>query len=201
MKKVLVTLTLLAVLTGPAFAQVGGAVESVKVGLNLYGGGGLSFPAADLGDGWKTGYHGTVGVGFSFIPAVETVARYAYHSFPLDAEEDVDGDFTVSEYGLDFRVGLSAPGLNFKPYALVGAGAAKYDVSVKTGADIADQVVNEMIDAFEPKTKLYYCFGGGMKVNAFPRMNFFLEGRYTKISVPDGDAVYIPLTVGLNISL
>jgi opacity protein-like surface antigen len=190
MKIFITAVIAIALCTAPAAAQV-------SLGFNIYGGGGLSTPTTDLSDLCKSGYHGMAGLGFSPVPMLETVARFGYHSFPF--KEDDDENFTISEYGLDVRANLAAPGLKFRPYALIGAGVAKYNFS----QDIFDIISGTLGDlgSLEPKTKFFYCFGGGIKVNALPKLNFFLEGRYCKISVTEGNLDYIPITGGLNISL
>lgn len=200
MKKLCIIAALALLMAVPAHAQLGSATEAAKIGINIYAGGGLSFPMGDLGDGWKTGYHGMGAISMRFFPAVETTARYAYHSFPIDVD-DGDADFTVAEYGLDLRVNLSPPGLNFSPYALVGIGAAKFDFKINTGDPALDDFVNAAFDQLEPETKFFYCFGGGIKVKALPRLNFFLEGRYSKIAISESDISYLPFTIGLNLSL
>jgi opacity protein-like surface antigen len=166
----------------------GFASAQVGVGINLYAGGGLTLPLNDLKSACKTGYHGTAGVGYSMVPGLEAVARYAYHSLPVKddvkslvvfAGAPVADNYTIAEYGLDIRANLAAPALKVRPYALVGAGMA----------DIPG------------KSKFFYAFGGGIKVAAMPKLNFFLEGRYSKVSVDEGTYDFIPLAIGLNLSL
>lgn len=193
MRKSLLSLLVLLFCFGPAWGQ--------GTGLNLYGGGGISVPMGDLKGFWESGYSGTIGVGLGLIPTLETVARFSVHTFPLDDDKYGGVDFTVHEYGLDIRANLSAPGRPFRPYALIGVGMAKYDFSEKMIDDAVADGVSSSLEKLEPKTKFFYNIGGGFKVRAMPKLNFFLEGRYTKIQVPHGKIDYFPITIGLNISL
>ena len=170
-------------------------------GLNLYGGGGVSIPMGDLKDFWKSGYHGTIGVGLGLIPTLETVARFSTHTFPLDDNKYGGVDFTIKEYGIDVRANLSHPGRPLRLYALIGIGMAKYDFSEKMIDDAVADEVTTGLEKLEPETKFFYNIGGGFKVRAMSKISFFLEGRYTKIQVPNGKIDYFPITIGLNISL
>jgi hypothetical protein len=188
MRRIWYAIVVLNLLAAAVAAQPG-------LGLNLYGGGGISFPSSDLSDIGKTGYNGLVAVGISMVPSIETAARFAYNSFPV--KEGGSDKFTVSEYGVDIRANLAAPGFNFRPYALIGGGFAKYNFPTTLPAGILDGALK----GIEPKTKLFYCFGGGIKVNALPKVNFFLELRYTKLAAFDKNFDYLPLSAGLNLSL
>lgn len=188
MKRICWSIMFACLLAGAAAAQPG-------IGFNLYGGGGVSIPSSDLGDVGKTGYHGSVAVGISPVPSMETAARFAYNSFGI---KDVDGEkFTVSEYGLDIRANLAAPGFNFRPYALVGGGLAKYDFP----STLPTEMLEGALTGVKPDTKFFYCIGGGIKVNALPKVNFFLEARYTKLAAEDQNLDYLPLSIGLNLAL
>lgn len=189
MKRIIAAVVILTTAVSPVMSQ--------GLGINFYAGGGLSVPMENLKDLWKTGYQGSVGLGLTPVPTLETVARFGYHAFPSKKDSTGNKDFTISEYGLDVRANLAAPGFKFRPYALIGAGFAKYEFATTT----VDQVVGAALEGLEPKTKFFYCFGGGIKVNAAPKLNFYLEGRYTKISVPMGKIDYIPISMGLNLSL
>ena len=192
MKKIIALLAVLIILGSTASAQRG-------MGINLYGGGGLTFPTSDLGDMTKTGYHGMLGFGLNLVPTLETVGRVAYHTLGLKDETGSDGDFTVSEYGVDVHAYMADPTVNFKPYALIGAGWTKYDFPSEITSALGD--LGAGFSDLEQETKFYYAFGGGLKVDAAPKLKFFMELRYTKISVKDVSFNHFPITVGLNLSL
>ena len=175
------------------------AVGQAEVEIGVYAGGGLTVPTGDLSDLVKTGYNGSLGLGLNMVPTFETVARFSYNSFKLKEDTGTDGDYTVSEYGIDVRANLSAPTQGARPYALIGVGLAKIDFP----SQLIEGLPSEIESAYEglkPDTRFFYCFGGGIKVQAAPRLNLFLEGRYTKISAADVNLDYFPITVGLNIS-
>jgi hypothetical protein len=179
MKIAIAILGMMSIMAGLSSAQP-------TSGINAYAGGGATFPFNDLNTFWENGYHGTVGVGFRLTPGLEGVARYAFHTFPAEEDvilpeglADISEDFDINEYGIDIRANLAAPGLGFRPYGLVGAGIAK----------------------MPDKSEFFYSIGGGFKVSAIPRLNFFLEGRYMRVSVNDFEFSYAPVTVGLNLSL
>lgn len=179
MKTVILTIALIILVAGTSSAQTG-------LGFNLYAGGGGDVPLDDLKTYWKTGFHGTIGLGRSLSPGIEIVARYAYHTFPTEGLSDTvqlfgnsEADLDLHEYGIDFRANLAAPGLKFRPYGLIGLGFVKIPSA----------------------NKFFYCVGGGFKVAAMPKLNFFLEARYTRITLDDFEVGYVPITIGLNLSL
>ncbi len=166
MKTTIGMFAVLLLLAGPGMAQVG-------LGINFYGGGGLTFPSGDLNDIVKNGYHFTLGAGYSPVPMLETVGRYARHALPLD--NDSDEDFTMTEYGVDVRARIVAPGASAKPYVLIGAGFAKYDFPQAAFDDLSG-AMDAALGGLEPKTKFFYCFGAGIKVSAVTKLNFFSGG-------------------------
>jgi hypothetical protein len=184
MKWLLTTVMLLGLGAATATAQP-------AMGINIYAGGGIAIPSSDLNDIGKTGYHGAVAVGISPVQSIETAARFAYYSYSL--KDGGDEKFKISEYGLDIRANLAAPGINFWPYALVGGGFAKIDFT--------PSALDPSFTGVKPETKLFYCIGGGVKVYVLPKLNLFLEGRYAKLSVSDYNLDYLPISVGLNLYL
>lgn len=182
---------ILILMTAPAIAQV-------SVGINLYAGAGYSSPTSDLNDITKNGFHYMAAAGYSPIPSFELTGRFAKHTLGFEGSDDLD--FEISEYGADLRASLPLPGQRIKPFALIGAGAAK----LKFPQSELDQLIDDLtlqLTGLEPKTKLYYSIGAGFKVNALPKLNFFLEGRYTRVNADGGDLNYFPITAGLNLSL
>jgi opacity protein-like surface antigen len=183
MKKLILTLAAVMLLAGVSAAQTG-------IGLNAYIGGSVAVPMNDLNKFWNTGYQGMVGVGFNLTAGLEGVARFAYNSFPDDPQAvikdandssfaNMTQDFLIREYSLDIRANLGAPEFRMRPYALIGVGLAKLNSD----------------------DKFFYSIGAGFKVTAMPRLNFFLEERYTLISFDTYDVGFIPVTLGLNLSL
>jgi len=183
MKIIYTVIAIILMAASTASAQIG-------LGLNLSAGGGLSLPVSDLSGNWKTGYHGMAAISFSRIPQMEPAVRYAYHRFAAKNDAGSGTHLTIQEYGLDLKVKLSPPGLGVKPYALVGAGAAKAKLSDDSSSTISFS-----------GTKFYYAFGGGILIGLIPRVDFFTEIRYTRISVSSGSVGCVPITVGLNLGI
>jgi hypothetical protein len=58
-----------------------------------------------------------------------------------------------------------------------------------------------VLGGLEPKTKFYYCFGGGIKNKIFFKTSFFLELRYIKMTASNGNLDFLTSAAGLNLSL
>jgi len=155
------------------------------MGLNLYGGGGLTAPFADVEDSWKVGGHGSVAFGYPLTAGLEGAGRYSYHSFPLGDNPDsvsfadVNDHLIIHEFAGEVRAQLTPPGLKIRPYGIIGAGLA----------------------GLPDRTEFFYCVGGGFKFSAAPNIDFFIEGRYSLISVEDYSVSYVPVTIGIHIAI
>lgn len=173
------TILLLCLLTVPASAQSG-------LGISGYAGGGISFPFQDLNTFWDPAFHGTVGIGVRLTPGLDAVGRYAYRSFGIDkdvivdeAANEIGGDFKIHEYGVDISANLSAPGIPVRPFGLIGVGLAKIDGD----------------------SEFFYSIGAGIKAGLMPKIDLLAEIRYNKLTMDDLDIGYLPITVGLAVSL
>jgi len=178
MKAVLSAAIILILMAGTASAQV-------SMGLDFYGGGGISIPLQDVKTGWKIGGQGSLAAGYAVTPGLETVVRYSYLSFPTKSDL-LDSSFanseeklTVHEASLELHGQLAAPTNRARPYGLVGLGLA----------NLPDD------------NYFFYCVGGGLKIFAMPSVNFFVEVRYSWVSVTNFSVNYVPLTAGINLSL
>jgi hypothetical protein len=190
------TLLILSILI---FAFHLGAAGQAGIGIDLYGGGGFSIPTEDLNDFWNTGYNLSAAVGYKLLPPLETAARFTYHRLPLAGDASGDKDFTMKEYGIDLRAEIATPTAAARPYVLIGLGAIKYEFSTETVG--VEDLPGRVLGGLEPKTKFYYCFGAGIKNKVFLKTSFFLELRYMKMTASNGKLDFLPVTIGLNISL
>ncbi len=177
--KYFMILIVILMLTGISSARIG-------PGLNIYAGAGINFPTDDLNTTWKDGYHGAAAIGHLLTPGLEGCLRYAYHTFPTEIDSTIDPnfadtkkDFDVHEFNIDFRANLAVPVSRFRPYGLIGIGLAKTP----------------------DENKLFYCVGGGFKMSLLPKISLFLEGRYTRVTFDSFDVGYIPITLGVSLSL
>lgn len=165
------------------FAAISSA--QTNMGLTLYAGGGPAAPFADVQDSWKIGGHGSAAFGFPLTGGLEGVGRYSYYSFPLGDDPDpvsfadTDDDLTIHEFAAEVRAQLAPPGVKIRPYGIIGAGLA----------------------GPPNRTEFFYCVGGGFRFSAAPNIDFFVEGRYSLISVEDYSVSYIPITIGLQIAI
>ena len=183
--KTVAILLLVSFLTASVSAQL-------SIPIKLYAGGGLSLqdkPPA-FNDWYKSGRHLTAGVCYSFMPMVELVGNFEYHTFSsnfgnIGGELVGGGDIKAAMFGVQARMKPSVPLFPIKPYALAGVGMAKVTQSdfdwppeTKIGWDVAFEL--------EDQTKFYYSFGGGILYSFIPKVSFFAEARYTTIQIDGG---------------
>ena len=157
---------------------------ATSAGLNLSIGGGVAVPLQDLKTYWKSGASGSAVIGYKLTPGFEPALRYAMSLFPSRGEPyetfaKTYEDMTLKEFAGEIRAHLTPPGVGMRPYALAGAGAAW----------VPD------------KGRFYYYIGGGIRTALTPRLDLFVEGRYAVVSVEDYSISYIPVIIGISISL
>ena len=195
MKKVAFTLCIVLVFAIGASAQI-------SKPFTVYAGGGMSLPMSPDGfkDVQKTGYHGTVGLGFNVIPMFQLVAKIEYHSFTADqteyslalgTTEDVEGGtFTPLMFGADARYAFNLPAAPLAPYVFGGAGLARVSWS--------DVSYGTTTLAFEDQTKFYYNVGAGFEFDISPMASLFVQGRYVSIATDNDPTVMVPISVGIK---
>jgi hypothetical protein len=178
MKTAMIATTLLILMAGVASAQT-------SLGLDFYAGAGITIPLQDVKTGWKIGGQGSLAAGYIFTPGLQAVARYSYYSFPSKGEK-IDSSFAnteeklaVKEGSLEIHGQLSPPTSRVLPFGFVGIGLA-----------------NLSEDNF-----FFYCVGGGLKFPTLPKLNFYIEARYSWVSVTDFSVNYVPVSAGINLSL
>lgn len=156
------------------------AQSPVRFGL----GGGLTMPQSDLGDAFKSGFHGQVMLGFGMMALpVKLRADLSYNN--LGAEDGgllgSDDDFRAIGGALNAIVGMG--GIGVKPYLTGGAGF--YNWKVGDGDAQNDFGLN-----------------GGVGLEfSLTGMSTFLEVRYVKLFVGDEfddlSAAFVPITFGI----
>ncbi len=178
MKTAVCMAMMFVLMTGIASAQV-------SLGLDFYAGAGISIPLQDVKTGWKIGGQGSLAGGYTVTPGLETVVRYSYYSFPAKGDK-LDSSFanfkeklTVKEASIEMHGQLSAPTNRARPYGFIGLGLA----------NLPDD------------NYFFYCVGGGLKFFVIPKINLFIEARYSWISVMNFSVNYVPITAGINLSL
>lgn len=199
MKKMLVALTLLVTLAATASAQVPSP-------FSLYAGGLISLPQgpSSFKDGYKNGWHGSLGLGWKLMPNLQAVAKAEVHSFGLDYEQSglaasnptlTGGTNRVMMFGVDGRFGVGVPAAPVKPFALAGIGMAKVDFTEFSGDALATSLNAGAPDA---QTKMYWNIGAGIELKGSPMFAFFAQIRYVSIATDGEPEKFIPFTLGLR---
>lgn len=178
-------------------------------------GGGISsiHKPESMTDYFRRGYSGSAAYGFGIIPGVSIHGMIEYNRFALDTDRfkeiaalldmypEVSGDdlSVISVFALArVRLLLLAPGSS--PYAIGGVGyvnARTSDVSL-TYPDPDD---NHVISVRNSQSGTAITIGAGFDFGFAPKMSIFIEGRYVRAFFKDETFSYIPLKVGLNISM
>jgi len=89
MKKILIAATIVLVVPVLVAAQT-------PQPFSLYVGSAVSLPTSPeaFADFYKTGFHGSVGVGYKVSPGLQAVGKVEYHRFKLDYDADhYDDDY------------------------------------------------------------------------------------------------------------
>ena len=98
----------------------------------------------DFSEAYKTGFHGSVGVGFAVMPKMQLVGKVELHRFavdfdadPLMAAENISGgNNNLLMFGADARYSLSVPAAPIKPFLLGGIGLARISASDFEGSSL-----------------------------------------------------------------
>ena len=199
MKKVMFVLVAVIAMSAAASAQVSSPVS-------LYVGGLVSIPNSpdNFSEAYKTGFHGTVGVGFNVSPKMQLVGKIELHSFavdfdsdPLLAAENISGGTNnLLMFGGDARYSLSMPASPIKPYLLGGIGLARISASDYEGTSALVTGLNDF--NMEALTKFYYNIGAGVDLASTPMFGLFAQVRYVSIATEDEASSFIPITLGLK---
>jgi hypothetical protein len=203
MKKLILTLIALLVMSAVSMAQVGTPGSPVS----WYAGAFLSLPTSPEGftDNWKLGYHGMVGAGFNVAPKIQMIGKIEYHKFGADIDAVAPGSTGVDGggintwmFGADAKMNLGAPAVPMKPYILGGLGIASLKFNEYETSDTALATSLNSGSTGETVSKVYFNFGGGVEFGLGPKTSWFLQARYVSVATEGSALTYIPLTVGLK---
>jgi opacity protein-like surface antigen len=198
MKNTLLTIAAVLLFAVAVSAQVSSPVS-------LYVGGALSLPQSpeSFSETFKTGFHGSVGVGYKVMPSLQVVGKLEYHRFAVDFEntelaaENISGGHNnVLMYGADARYGLSVPAFPLKPFLLGGVGFARLSATEFDGS--SDLVASLNDSQAESQTKFYYNVGAGIELSSGPLFGLFAQARYVSVSTDNESSSFIPITLGLK---
>lgn len=199
MRKVLMIAAALLVLPALASAQA-------PTPFSIHVGGLVSLPNSpdQFADAYKTGFHGSVGLGYKLFPGLQAVGKVEYHRFELDhgadpwlATLEIDGGHNnMWMFGVDGRWAFNVPQAPFKPYALGGVGMARISVTEFEGAGLLAAGLNE----FQPEaqSELYFNVGGGLEFLTGPMWSLFGQVRYVSVQTEGEASTFIPITIGLK---
>jgi opacity protein-like surface antigen len=200
MKKTIMTLLCVTLLASAAMAQTPSVTP--KLPFSLYGGGLFTVPQSpnEFSDQFKTGFHGTVGLGFNTLPTMQVVTKIEYHRFNSEAAGVLGlegGQMSAWTFGADARFAPSLPIMPIKPYGLIGGGFAKVSQGDYTGGTLG--LATALNDAsFEDQTKFYFNIGAGVELFSTPAFSFFAQGRYVRVATTPEPVTLIPITLGLR---
>lgn len=141
---------------------------------------GVAFPTSDLSDIANTGYNVTVAVGYK--PALTPIGvrvEAAYNQFGL---KNVDGNVNIPAF--TGNLVYSLPGVSFSPYAIGGAGLYRTNVDLSGGGSAGENHFG-------------FNIGGGIKIPLSSSFETFVEARYNRVTVDNGNLSFIPVSIGI----
>ena len=165
---------------------------------SIYGGGAVSMPTSPEGfdAGWKMGWHGWAGFGYKFMPKMQVVGKFEYHTFGSDLGlvglEGGNANFTL--FGADARWTFDVPNSPIKPFCFGGAGMAHLAWSEYTGA-LAAALGDPQIPA---QDKMYWNFGAGCDIKGGPVWSFFVQAKYVSVATDGSAMAFIPVSLGVK---
>jgi len=141
------------------------------------GAAGIAFPSGDLSNSANTGYNVTLMVGYKpMLTPIGVRVEAAYNEFGSDAGFE---KINVPAFTGNLVYGL--PGVSFSPYIIGGAGLYTPNIALDGGRE----------------NKFGFNIGGGIKIPLSSSFETFVEARYNKVSVDNGNFSFIPVTVGI----
>jgi opacity protein-like surface antigen len=141
------------------------------------GAAGIAFPSGDLGDVASTGYNVTLAVGYK--PALMPIGvrvEAAYNEFGAEA-----GFRKINVPAFTGNLVYALPSVSFSPYIIGGAGLYTPNTDVGGGR----------------QNQFGFNVGGGVKIPLSSSFETFVEARYNRVSVDNGNLSFIPVTVGI----
>lgn len=191
-----------------ASATLSSAQVSVPSPFSLYASGAISVPTSPstFKEIYKTGLHGSIGVGFKLAPNFQAIGKIEYHQFKLDGDgfADATGITGVTDgtnrmlmFGVDGRFSLGLPAAPIKPFILGGIGIARLSQTEYSGTNtLATSTLNSFLPASQ--SKVYFNIGGGADLASGPAFSLFAQIRYVSIATSDGSSAFIPISLGIK---
>jgi hypothetical protein len=141
------------------------------------GAAGIAFPSGDLSDAVNTGYNVTLAVGYKprLLP-IGVRVEAAYNEFGGEGGFD-----NINIPAFTGNVVYTLPSVSFSPYIIGGAGLYTPNIDVGGGRE----------------NHFGFNVGGGIKIPLSTSFETFVEARYNRLSVDNGNLTFIPITVGI----
>jgi opacity protein-like surface antigen len=180
MRKTILGVAAVLAMSG-ALATSASAQAPVAFGVKL----GATVPLGDLSDGFSTGWHG--GVVLGFMPAMVPFGvrlEGDYHKFASE-DDDLDADLTIMDVILNGVWGFAMPGSPMQPYAIGGIG---FYNSKMDGDDVIDD---------ESTTDFGVNVGGGVRF-ALSGFSAFVEARWHNIFTEGNSTNMVPISFGIT---
>jgi opacity protein-like surface antigen len=162
-------------ITAAAASSAGAQFSSSP--FQIGGAAGIAFPSGDLSNNWNTGYNVTLAVGYKprLLP-IGIRVEAAYNEFGGEGGFD-----NINIPAFTGNLVYTLPGVSFSPYAIGGAGLYTPNIDVGGGRE----------------NKFGFNVGGGIKIPLSSSFETFVEARYNRVSVDNGNLSFIPITVGI----
>lgn len=144
--------------------------------------GGIAFPTSDLGNVANTGYNIAVAVGYKPLAMpIGLRAEAAYNEFGVQG-----GGGNISIPAFTANATFELPAAGFKPYVIGGAGLYRPGASSSLGTSNVEN-------------KFGFNIGGGVKIPLTSSFETFVEARYHRVSMGNGDPnlSFVPVTIGI----
>jgi opacity protein-like surface antigen len=176
-----ISLTLAAMAAVAIFSSTGSAQSAKPVSLGISGG--AAIPVSDFGDDYKTGWNGTVSLGFNSVGTplgIRIDGMYNKVSVQDDRVVPLpDAIITSANANLVYAL----PGVGIRPYLIGGGG-----------------IYGTKLDVSGAKTETDFGLIGGIGA-AFPLSGFttFVEARYHHIFTEGVATKFIPVTFGISL--
>ena len=175
MNRVLLSSVAAVVAIAAATSNAGAQLSSNP--FQIGGAAGIAFPSGDLGDVANTGYNVTLAVGYKpMLTPIGVRVEAAYNEFGNDGGFD-----KLNVPAFTGNLVYTLPGVSFSPYIIGGAGLYTPNIALDGGRE----------------NKFGFNIGGGIKIPLSSSFETFVEARYNKVSVDNGNFSFIPVTVGI----
>jgi hypothetical protein len=161
----------------------------------LYGSVGLSDPNGSLAGGAEFGFYGLTRIGYLFSERIQATLGVDYHSFALDASEDIalsGKKFTAALLSGGIKVHPGDFDSDLWPFLIGGGGLALVDLSdtLKSFTSAAGTI------SADSDLRPFMEFGGGFEIEQFQVLV-----KMVNVFLPGSDARFLSFGIGAKLFL